>query len=408
MPGSAQRRRNVAETETLTYRVAMTAGGGHPHAAVADKDRLSTLNIRIARVEAEVDQLQRAVPFLQGVQGRFPADEVALVELDEALHGRVDQGHFVGQFHAPTAVGLFQPQTVDRVEAEIANAEFCPGCHERVIQGLHVLHGRVQFPAEFADIVHAQCPHRHPGDVDFLSRQPAKGAAVQGRVRQFGQHRAGVRSGQYQHAAPVGDIGDVHLLSRAPAVLQVVEIAQLGAGGGEHVESLIVKLSDRHFRADAPALGQEMGKCDAPALRYPVGAQPIQHRPRIAARHVVLCKSGKIQDTDPLAHGQALFAHQLEYVVVAKAVLFLAAVRREPLGPLPAKGLGIHAALGLELVVQRAGPAPAGRWQFFPRQRRGVGPGVVLATPGTHVAGIGEHAEAPGIEAGHVDFGVAM
>ena len=123
--GPRQRRRHIAEAEALSDKVAITAGGGHAHAALASEDRLAALYVRIAGVEAEVDQLQGAVPLLKG---RFPADEIALVELDEALHGRVDHGDFVGQFRAPASVGLFQPQAVDRVEAEIADAEVRPAC----------------------------------------------------------------------------------------------------------------------------------------------------------------------------------------------------------------------------------------------------------------------------------------
>ena len=206
--------------------MAVGAGGGHADAAVVVKQGFAAAHVRVIRIDLEVDQLHGAFLLLQG---RLPASEIALFVFDEAVHVRIGQGHLVGQLRPPAAVRLLHAQAVDRVEAKVGDAEGLAGLPKRIVQSLHIPHQRVQFPAEFADVVDPQRPHRQPGHLDLLAAQPAEGLAVQGGVRELAENVAGAGAGQHQDAALVGDVGDVYLLAGLDALLQMVQIAQFRA-----------------------------------------------------------------------------------------------------------------------------------------------------------------------------------
>ena len=228
------------------------------------------------------------------------------------------------------------------------------GLPKRIVQSLQILHQRVQLPAEFADIVDPQRPHRAAGQLDFLAAQPTEGVAVQRGVRQLAENLPGAGAGQHQNAALIGDIGDAHLLAGPDALPEMVQVAQLCAGRRQDVVQAAGKMGDGQFAADAPAFRQDVRQNDAALLRHPIGAKPVQEGCGIGPAHFIFGEAGEVEEADPLAHRQALLGHQGEDVAAAKAVHLLAPVRGEPLRPFPAKGLRVAAALRLQLGVQGA------------------------------------------------------
>src|SRR6267142_3922991 len=121
-----------------------------------------------------------------------------------------------------------------------------------------------------------------------------------------------------------------------------------------------------------------MGETDsADFSRHAIGAQPVQERFGVRTADVVLGEAAQIEEADALVDGGDLFADDLEHIVAAVTVILDAAVEREPLGPLPTEGLGVHGALGAQFLVQGAGLPGAAVRLFFAGSSRGVSGAVV-------------------------------
>ena len=296
--------------------MAVTAGRGHAYACVAVVQRLAAAYVGVGGVHFEIHESQGgqgdglkhapaccrrgsvpgAVPgvpgnpglLLQG--GPFPR-EVILVQPEKTRHVRIDHGDFVGQFRTPAPVPLLQAQAVDRVQPEIGQAEGRARLLQGIVQLHQVFHRRVQFPAQFAHVVHPERPHGPARNADLLAAQPAECATVQGRVREPDQDIPRGRPGQHQHAPLIGDVGDLHLFAGMPALDQVIQVAQFGAGRGQYVEMIIGQVCDRHLGPDPPAFGQQVRQHDAAGIRHPVGADTVQEGAGAGAGHVVLGKT---------------------------------------------------------------------------------------------------------------------
>ena len=143
-----------------------------------------------------------------------------------------------------------------------------------------------------------------------------------------------------------------------------------------------------------------------------VGMRLAQRRFRncfgIRAGDVVLGEAAQVENADAFPHRHAFVTYHVEDVIAAVAVLFFAPVQRVPFGPLPAEGLGEHAALCLERLVRGTEPLRSAGRQFFAGQRRGVGQAVILEAFGPGIVGVCVNAEAARVETGHVDFGIAV
>ena len=139
-----------------------------------------------------------------------------------------------------------------------------------------------------------------------------------------------------------------------------------------------------------------------------VGTYPIQECLGIDALDVVLGESGEIEDAYALMHGGHFIAYHLEHVRAGIAGLFGAPVEREPLRPLPAERLGVHASFCFQPSVQRARLARATGRLLLPGQARGEREPVILEGLVVHVGPVRELAVAPRIEFRHVDLGIAM
>src|ERR1700686_40461 len=96
------------------------------------------------------------------------------------------------------------------------------------------------------------------------------------------------------------------------------------------------------------------------------------------------------------------------HTLAARTVGLGAAVEREPLGPLPTEGLGVHGALGAQFVVHGTGFARAAVRLFFAGSSRGVCRPVVEKYLLASVVLAREWAESARVELGHVDLGIAV
>ena len=146
----------------------------------------------------------------------------------------------------------------------------------------------------------------------------------------------------------------------------------------------------------------------AVAPRHAVGQNTIQKGLSVGAGHVVFGKAREVDDPYPLTHGLAFMTHHLEYIIAAVTVIFFTTVQREPLRPFPAKGLGVHRALGFQGVVKWRQSTVARRGEFFTGQGRGIGQTIILEALGVHIGAICKVTEAPRIKARHVYFRVTV
>ena len=127
----------------------------------------------------------------------------------------------------------------------------------------------------------------------------------------------------------------------------MVEISELGTGRREQVKVLVRNPCHGRLAQDAAVFREEVRQRDATiAPRHSVGQDTIQKRLSIGPGYVIFCKAGQVDKPYPFTHGCAFVTHHLEHIIASVTVLFLTTIEGEPLGPLPAKGLGVHRALG--------------------------------------------------------------
>src|ERR1700688_514180 len=105
--------------------------------------------------------------------------------------------------------------------------------------------------------------------------------------------------------------------------------------------------------------------------RHAIGADPVQERFGVRTADVVLGEAAQIEEADALVDGGDLVADDFEHIVAPVTVVLDAAVEREPLGPLPTEGFGVHGALGSQLLVQGTGLSWAAVRLLFAGPARG-------------------------------------
>ena len=143
-------------------------------------------------------------------------------------------------------------------------------------------------------------------------------------------------------------------------------------------------------------------------LGQAVRQQAIEEGPRIRARHVVLGEAAQVQDAHALLYGAHFLGHDGEHIGAMPAGFLLTAIQREPLGPFPAEGLPVHAALRLQPLINGARLGRAAIGLFLTRGTGGEGHAVVEEDLGAGVIDRREGAVAARIELGHVDVGIAV
>ena len=249
----------------------------------------------------------------------------------------------------------------------------------------------------------------HPGHFDGLRRQPAESAAAEVRTGQGAQQIARLRAGQHQHPVVVGDVGRRRHFPAASVLAQEVEVAQLGDRRREQVETVLVHPGHGELALDPARFGQVMSQDDAAVLPgHAVGQQAVQKGLGVGARDLELGEAREVEDPDPLAHGPAFLGDVGEGRGPAEAVLLLRSIGREPLRPLPAEDLGIDRAPVLELAVERRRADRPARIAELARIVDLVHLLVLVDRLLQGVVAERPVAVAPGVEAIHVDVGLAV
>ena len=74
---------------------------------------------------------------------------------------------------------------------------------------------------------------------------------------------------------------------------------------------------------------------------HPVGADPFQESKRILSHDFIFGKTTEIGEAYRLAHCTAFLRNSIETVVASETILLFHSIGGVPLGPLPAKSIGI-------------------------------------------------------------------
>ena len=99
----------------------------------------------------------------------------------------------------PGAIAFFQTQRFYRTIAGIDDAEFRTHLHQGVIDSRNAFHRNVQFPAEFANIGHAQGQHRCARNI-YSARLPERKGGVGNIITsEFLQHAPRIGAHQREH-----------------------------------------------------------------------------------------------------------------------------------------------------------------------------------------------------------------
>ena len=121
----------------------------------------------------------------------------------------------------------------------------------RIVEPGQIVHRRVQFPAQFADIVHPKRADGHACDGDLAPRQPAERWVGQVGVGERRENLARSWPGDHQHAEIIGDVDDCHI--RAGGGVQVVERLPFAARAGKQVEAVSGEPGDGPFALNPAA-----------------------------------------------------------------------------------------------------------------------------------------------------------
>ena len=153
------------------------------------------------------------------------------------------------------------------------------------------------------------------------------------------------------------------------------EVAGLRDGRGDHQIALFGKARDGEVGLDATAFVEPLCVDDATDRHiHLAGREAVQHRTGVPTLHDVFGEAGLVEQGHVVAHRTALGTRVLEPVLTAVriSVLRLDAGRREPVGPLPARGLAHAGPRGDQAVVQRRTPCATRRLVLVVRPVHGI------------------------------------
>ena len=134
------------------------------------------------------------------------------------------------------------------------------------------------------------------------------------------------------------------------------EVVGAEAGAGDDVEFFLGKPRHGQVGLDAAARVEQLRVGEAAGrLVDVVGADPVERAQRILAGQFVFGEGRLVEDADRLAHMPVLVADRAEPVLPAHRidVLRLDALRRKPVGPLPAELRAEHHVMRLQPLVER-------------------------------------------------------
>src|SRR5262249_19614592 len=125
-------RRDVAERERALRAVTVAAGSYPAHHPALVPDRLITDGVGITRIDREREQAQSAARGLL-LDRRRAADEIALVEIDEASEARLVRPIDGAILARPCTEALLDAHGVQRTAAEELQTLLAPGSAQQII-----------------------------------------------------------------------------------------------------------------------------------------------------------------------------------------------------------------------------------------------------------------------------------
>ncbi len=314
MPGQIDRQ--IAQRNGLFQAMAIAGRSSQPHHLGAMQYRLAAMERR-EPLGGERAQFA-GLAALSDLHQRFAADEIALLERDEAVEPGLGRG-VVGLVLAhPRAERLFEPQRHHRPHPEGPQAKVAPGLDERLVKRDLVARGDVDLVAEIARVADPPDGRRRQPDVHRADREEGERLA---RNVVAGQPREQVARLGPRDLKPEPVERDV--AERDAAFRQMVlEPAHMeglrGVGGGE-LEAVGGEAGDGEI-ADQPALGAQHGRERDPAnARHAVGHDAVEPVLGPRAAYLVLAEVMDLVEADALAHGAAFLAHRAESVGAAEA-----------------------------------------------------------------------------------------
>ena len=199
----------------LPDRVAVAARG-----EVAD--RLAVAQDRLAPDAAPRRDRRRVKPAKRLVSGcravassaSRPMKSAVRLQLHRPAEPRLERRVVRRDVGAPGAIALLQPQRFQRAIADRPECRRLAAAISASKTAPVAAMRDVQFPAEFADIGHAQRPDRVPGDGDLADMAEGKGGVATRRRRSPRQHVARLRAHQRQRAPILGHVADRHVARR--------------------------------------------------------------------------------------------------------------------------------------------------------------------------------------------------
>ena len=163
------------------------------HLAVVP-DRLVAEHVGVGRIDDEGHAPQLAAVLLLA-RRRLAADEVVLLQVDEAagvgLEGAVDRAKLA----EPGRPVLLQPHGEERAHAEIDDAEFLARLHDLVVEPPLIFRLHPDLVAEVAGIGDAVDHHRNVGEMRLAEIEEAEGLARDVLVGELCEHFSRVRPG---------------------------------------------------------------------------------------------------------------------------------------------------------------------------------------------------------------------
>ena len=358
----------------------------------------------------------------------FAADAVAehrrlaeeiLFKIDEAIEPGLERCGIAAKLGAEGAVALFLAQPVLRPRAHGLQPMLFPRLHQEIPEVVLHLDRVVQLPAKLPRIGHANGAHGAHAQLDILRRKPGKalvgkGGFGLGVADHLAQNVARFRPGNGKNAPLGGDILNLDIAEILRLVLgrlpQVIGVVILPGAGGDEVIFILAPAQDRVFAAGGARGGEGVGEIDAPHLWQAVGGEPFEEGGRARPLHHMLCECRGVDQPHALADGTRLGLGIFPPAAAAETAgsRIVKSGLGVVIGPLPAVDLPELRAKRLLAIVGGGGAQRAAGGALLVGVVEDIDMLIGLLVLARRIFGGDPAAETLGIEAGHVDLGLAL
>jgi hypothetical protein len=242
------------------------------------------------------------------------------------LYGETQAG-FVGRVacgnvRAPGAVRFFHPQRVDGIETRMGKVVFFADRLYGVEHPLNLIHARVQFPAEFADVRDADHKDVGIGEAVPLRRTERESFEREVRVGQFVEQFARVRPHYSHHTIGVRHVSNRGVLFGQNVFMNPIIIARRLPRTGDDVVLVFGESCET-----------EVGLVTAPHVEHAtvneladgyvgvIRREAVEHADGVAAFEHEFREGGLIPGRHVLSRGPMLGGHAIPPVLAAERIV---------------------------------------------------------------------------------------